>query len=195
MEWERWTSSLCSTQAAPRQEAAQLQLYSVPRNTQKPLHKGWQAFQLCLENTCLTDHNQTKGNATPIEATSSFRVMPRHTTVPSLNLCNCKSRGTPPFWTSFTQLLQESDPSCLLSLMQFRYLIQVLHEKTVSDASKLKRLAITLQISPRKNGIKISCTFYSGESLARVSYWEQNGLPRWGKLCGPTLCSNSWENL
>lgn len=55
-----------------------------------------EAFQLCLENTCLTDHNQTKGNNTPVEATSSFRVMPRHTIVPSLNLCNCKSRGTPP---------------------------------------------------------------------------------------------------
>lgn len=87
VEWRRWTTSSCSTQAAPRQEVAQLQLSPMVRDTQKPLQKGWLSSQLCLESAYVTDCSQTKGNASPVEATlsSSFGVMPRYVKVPSLN--------------------------------------------------------------------------------------------------------------
>lgn len=53
--------------------------------TPKTLTERLTTLSVVPRNAYLTDCSQTRGNATPVEATSSFGVMPRHTEVPSLN--------------------------------------------------------------------------------------------------------------
>ena len=189
------TTSSCSTQAAPRQEDAQLQLSPMARDTWKPSQKGLQPSLLCLENTYAKDCSRIKGNTSPVGATlfSSFRVMPRHNKVtqPELTLPYAiLNQEALLCYELFFQNCRSQVPAAFTAQCSpdigYRF-----YTRRTSHLVPLnwKRLVVNLQVSPRKNGRKVGLAFHNRESLARVCHREKNGLSRWGVLCGSILWS------